>query len=281
MPRAVFKNVHDDIEGYERLAQFFSNLRKRNNETVSLEFADWFDASMCPPLACVLTLLRDLGHKFELGDCSSGIYNLLCKNHFFAEQSFPSATVIDAWDSTIAFKSFRPSQIEDFQKYIDEAFPRAYLPLMSEKLWRRMTDGFLELFANAEQHAEAKSVFVCGQFFPRKHRLKFTITDSGIGFQERISKSKNIKLSAPDSIDWCMESGNTTKTDDPGGVGLNIIKEFIKRNKGSFQVVSHRGYWMMYNYNVSKNEMALPFPGTALNITIRTDDPSSYRLSSE
>lgn len=281
MPKATFKNIHDDKEGYERLALLFSRLTTRTNESVSLEFAEWFEASMCSPLACVLTKLRDLGHEFRLGACSPKITELLCKNRFFAEQAFSTATVDDAWDSTIAFKSFHPSQIEDFQDYINENFPRYHLPTMTDRLWERMTDGFLELFNNADQHAEADRVFVCGQFFPHKNRLKFTITDTGIGFQQRIQKSLKLVMSSTEAINWGMEGGHTTKTDDPGGVGLNIIKEFIRQNRGSLQVVSHSGYWRMYNYNVREQELELPFPGTAINITIRTDDPCSYRLSSE
>ena len=281
MPRAIFNNIHDDADGYKRLAEFFSHLKTRETESVSLEFNEWFDASMCSPLACVLAHLRDLGHEFHLGDCNPSITELLCKNHFFAEQAFSSSTTFDTWGNTIAYKSFRPSQIEDFQKYIAENFPRDRLPTMTDKLWESVTDGFLELFANAEQHAEANTIFVCGQIFPRMHRLKFTITDTGIGFKERLYRSRKMDLSAPDSIEWCMKGGNTTKKNDPGGVGLNIIKDFIKKNGGSLQVVSHSGYWRMYNYAVQKHKLKDPFPGTAINITIRTNDPNSYHLSSE
>lgn len=277
----TFDNIHDDVTGYEQLAAFYTLLGNKADAQVSLDFCKWFDASMCSPLACALEHLRGRGHHFSLGICDPDIHDLLCKNFFFTEQAFSSTPRDDTWGSTISYQRFLPSQIEDFQDYIIENFPREYLPTMTEKLWERMTDGFLEIFANANQHAEADSVFVCGQYFPHKRRLKFTITDTGIGFQKRILKSRGLTLSPADAIEWGMKGGNTTKKNDPGGVGLNIIKEFIQRNRGIIQVVSHSGYWTMYNHAVKKQPLKTSFPGTAVHITIRTDDPCSYRLASE
>ena len=65
-----------------------------------------------------------------------------------------------------------------------------------------------------------------------------------------------------------------------GGIGLSLLTEFIKFNKGKFQIISGDGI-----YEVGEKEKAgfldFPFPGTIVNMEFRTDDSNSYRLSSE
>ena len=61
---------------------------------------------------------------------------------------------------------------------------------------------------------------------------------------------------------------------------MSLLTEFIKLNKGKFQIISDNGF-----YEVGEEEKAgfldAPFPGTIVNMEFRTDDSNSYRLSSE
>jgi hypothetical protein len=76
--------------------------------------------------------------------------------------------------------------------------------------------------------------------------------------------------------------GNTTKIGNiPGGLGLDIIFEFIKLNKGKIQIVSSDGYWEYRNGKTENKLFDKPFSGTIVNIEFNLDDKDSYRLTEE
>ena len=81
---------------------------------------------------------------------------------------------------------------------------------------------------------------------------------------------------------WATQGRNTTKRGPiPGGLGLKLLTEFIKLNEGCLQIVSDAGYWCLQKDQSHTARLALPFPGTAVSLEIRTDDTRSYILSSE
>ncbi len=63
---------------------------------------------------------------------------------------------------------------------------------------------FLEVFSNIHLHAHTKDpVFACGQYYPSKNLLKFTLVDLGVGFLEPISNfTKNQINEAEKAILW-------------------------------------------------------------------------------
>lgn len=124
-------------------------------------------------------------------------------------------------------------------------------------------------------------IYTCGQFFPKKHTIEFTITDTGIGFKNKINKRFNTHLSSTQAIKWALEDGNSTKYDIPGGIGLAIIKEFILKNGGKFQIISDDGFYQLEPQNEQTKLFNGFFPGTIVNLQINTNDTSSYCLKSE
>lgn len=84
------------------------------------------------------------------------------------------------------------------------------------------------------------------------------------------------------AIEWAITDGNTTKTGKyPDGLGLKLIKDFIRANNGKMQVVSGDGYNQLSATGVDIFAMENNFPGTCVNLEINTEDPNSYCLKSE
>lgn len=155
---------------------------------------------------------------------------------------------------------------------------------MTEALEKRFKQSLVEIFQNAAIHScSASGIFVCGQFYPNKHRLDFTIADAGIGIRENVRKYLQISdLNSCNAIKWALEDGNTTKTGaQPGELGLKLIKDFIRKNKGKLQIVSRLGFYEFGANTETFKEMRSDFPGTCLNIEINTNDTNSYCLRSE
>jgi hypothetical protein len=89
-------------------------------------------------------------------------------------------------------------------------------------------------------------------------------------------------MSAEEAISWATEGRNTTKRDSiPGGLGLKLLSEFIRLNGGRIQIISDTGYWCQDSSRISTSILTHPFPGTVVDLEIRTNDTNSYMLSSE
>lgn len=242
----------------------------------------WCDGNMCAPLGAVLYRAGRYLNDIALKDIPSSVEILLCKNGFLT--NYGRSHLTDIYGSTIQYQRFEPHEDRVFSYYLDEQFRNKAIPEMSIGLHKKFIEGLLEIFSNAVVHSETKmGIFVCGQYFHQQHRLDFTIADLGIGIRENLLDKIGLKLAADEAINWAVEGNNTTKRGRiPGGLGLKLLREFIKLNQGKMQMISDTGYWEQFPDG--RKEMALlpyRFPGTIVNIEINTADQNSYRLSPE
>jgi len=154
---------------------------------------------------------------------------------------------------------------------------------MTPGLRKKFQENIFEIFSNAVIHSQTKmGIYSCGQFFPRRHRLDFSIADLGIGIRGVLKQKAGLDYPAEQAIEWAMTGNNTTKTGSvPGGLGLKLLREFITLNRGRIQIVSDKGYWELKGDQVAFNNFMHPFPGTVVTIEINTADKKSYCLTSE
>jgi hypothetical protein len=71
------------------------------------------------------------------------------------------------------------------------------------------------------------------------------------------------------------------KRDRTGGLGLQLLMEFIRQNNGRLIIVSGAAYWQIARREISGCLLQVPFPGTSVTIEVDTADRSSYCLKSE
>ncbi len=157
------------------------------------------------------------------------------------------------------------------------------IPSMSMGLLKKFRESIFEIFSNAVLHSKTEQgIFSCGQFFPARHRLDFSVADLGIGMRQNIKESVGLELSPEAAIAWATEASNTTKCGPvPGGLGLKLLAEFIDLNGGRIQIVSDAGYWKRENGVTVAESLSHAFPGTVVNVEINTADTTSYALTSE
>ncbi len=75
-----------------------------------------------------------------------------------------------------------------------------------------------------------------------------------------------------DYIEWAMERGNTTLEIPNAGLGLFILRKFLKINQGSFQIISGNGYFgHISNENEEKRNLQNFLDGTLVNLRIIFD----------
>jgi anti-sigma regulatory factor (Ser/Thr protein kinase) len=276
--------IRSDCNGFDSIADIAVKTKDVWLDSVEFDLSScsFFEANMAAPLYAVIARLRNELNDVSIDNVPSGVSKILRKNKFLSVFNQPDLTDIN--QTTLPFKIFKLSSGDQFNDYLDTYMKGRGIPTMSDALTKRFRQSLFEIFLNAAIHSQSESgIFVCGQFYPQKHRLDFTIADAGVGIRENVRKyTKKAKLNSCKAIEWAMTEGNTTKTgNQPGGLGLKLIKNFIQMNGGKIQVVSRFGYYEFSASGESIRKMVSDFPGTCINIEINTEDTSSYCLKSE
>jgi len=286
MPSKTFSlpKIGSNYQGFVNLiglAEQFAELSYTRLD-IDMRSATWFEANMCASLGAILYKSSRNLNTIRFVNIPDRVGQILAKNGFLSNYGF--TRLRDTWSTTIQYTRFEQKDDRYFGSYIERHFKSKAIPKMSDPLRKKFWESIFEIFSNAVLHSETKlGIFACGQFFPRKNRLDFSIADLGIGIQKNLLKKRGLHLPPDQAINWAMEGRNTTKTGAiPGGLGLKLLREFIRLNKGHIQIVSNQGYWeQMPDGTVVMKTFSFPFPGTVVNIEINTADTNAYRLSSE
>ena len=275
-----FSNVRTSFDGYKQIAEFYNEFKDESDLKIFLSLDTWFGANMCSPLGSVMNKLESNGHSFHFDYIKPDIQKILCKNKFLGKYGFEKIT--DQNQTTIQFLILKPNQGQEFLTYIQtELLRRPELPKLSELLKKKMTESIFEIFQNAKTHSKSEEIITCGQFFPNKNTIEFSITDIGIGIKENVCNFFKRDVSAAKAIEWAIQSGHSTKNNITGGLGFAILREFTEKNQGKINIVSDSGFYEFEKGADIFKEIPCPFPGTTINMRFQTDDPTSYSLLEE
>lgn len=277
--------VASNIEGYKSLVGLYYQIKYSPDQEIILDFRQntWFEANLCAVLGAMLFSLEvEDGKKIGHVGLSSKLLDVLERNGYFPSHRLRNDP---RSETVISYKFFEPLDDEKFIWYIkNELLEKRDFPKHTSRLGKKINENIYELFENARTHGGCAYVYTCGQYFPSEtsKRLDITIVDMGNTIKGNVSRYLNREVSGKDAIDWAFVQGNTTKVGDiPGGLGLFIIFEFIKFNKGKIQVVSADGYWEYRHEKVVKHDLQQPFLGTIVNLEFNLDDDNLYYLVGE
>ncbi len=280
MNKFILKDINASFESYQQLIEFYKENESKYFKTIEISFEKWFGANMSSVLGGILDILSNNLNSIIIKDIPDNIQRIIQKNGFLAYYGYPKT--IDFNNTTIKYQKLKPNDGTFFNHYImNELLERSELPKMSNPLKKKIAESIYELFANAKMHSKTKFVYTCGQFFPQKKLIEITITDTGIGFKNKINSRFGRDLTAIQAIEWAISTGHTTKQGISGGIGLSILKEFIEKNNGKIQIVSDNGFYQFSSNGLVKKSFSLPFPGSIINVQFRTDDIFEYGLSDE
>jgi hypothetical protein len=65
----------------------------------------------------------------------------------------------------------------------------------------------------------------------------------------------------------------------PGGLGSQVLRDFIALNGGRLVVASNSGFWSQRASHVTRHQLTHSFPGTVVVLDVDTTDQSSYELA--
>jgi hypothetical protein len=139
-----------------------------------------------------------------------------------------------------------------------------------------------EIYANAFEHGHsAVGVITCGHHYPNYKELSLTVVDFGDGIPANVRNFLKKPISAADALRWAFARGNTTKRGGTSrGLGLDLLKEFVKLNDGRLEFYSHDGRALITRDSDEFADVPVSFRGTMATITFRCDD-LRYQFASE
>ncbi len=276
--------IRHDYKSFETLVCLYEQTKEHVLDSVLIDMkaTRWFDADMCAAFGAILYSLGNRLNEVNLIQIPQKVETILSKNGFLSH--YGREKIPDRWGTTIPYRRFDVQDDHYFADYIeDELIHRSEIPEMSHSLLKKFRESIFEIFSNAVLHSHTKlGIFSCGQFFPNRNRLDFTVADLGVTMLENIKNYTGTELSPEEAIIWATQEGHTTKGDNlPGGLGLKILYDFIHLNGGCLQIVSDAGYWQLKDSRVITKPLTYSFPGTVASIEINTADTAAYVLVSE
>lgn len=176
---------------------------------------------------------------------------------------------------------------EAFSDYVHQAWLGRGWVGMSGKLADHMTSSMSEAYLNAFEHADSPvGMHCCGQFFPGFKVLSLTMVDFGVGIPNRVRRFKKaelpgVHLAPAQCMEWAFQQGASTRLGEmSGGLGLDILRNFVTVNKGTLEFYSHEGRAFVEDGATQFSNCDDYFEGTMITLLLRCDD-RYYALGSE
>jgi hypothetical protein len=275
-------SINNSYESFQSLISLYEENKDKLFSEIHIEIWNFFAANMSAALGAILDTFTSNISNVQFDYISKSVETILLKNDFLTYYGRQRA--LDINNTTIKFQKLKPTDGKYFKNYVVDELIEGHmsnLPRMSNGVKERIVEAIYEIFVNAQIHSESKSIYTCGQFFPKINKIEFTIADTGIGFKNRINKRFNSNLNSMQAITWAVKDKSTTKEGISGGIGLALLKEFIEKNKGKMQIISNDGFYQFGCEGEILKQFQGEFPGTIVNLQFRTDDRSNYLLKSE
>ena len=236
--------------GYQKLMLFYTQASAYTDTVVNIHFnrLDWIDPNMTAIFQGVLFKLNKKNNLIFVAQLPPNHkLNILFSNGFFN----PKGYNVNYTGTAIRLKEFYKDQQDDFVNYVENDLLDHNGLTLSEDSKEIIIGSMIEIYSNFEIHSHSENpMFVCGQYYPKKGVLKFTIFDLGIGFLKPIQKKYEEIKTYCEAISWALIRGNTTKDlTIPGGCGLSDLKEDMLTNNGQLEIISGNAYKKCFNQN--------------------------------
>jgi hypothetical protein len=274
-----------DIYGFKFLTNFHNLTKKKKHFKIDFTKCQWIEANLCAILGASIHVNTLVGAKFTIVNLELKPYiKSTFLNNGFLEFIRNEKTRKNE-HSGVPFAKYDMKNEKEFEDYIYKyILSTQNIPKMSEGAKKKIFRSIFELYQNSVMHSGADQIYVCGQYYFRKGRLALTMVEFGNTFKSNVQGYKlNFSLyTGAECIEWAVESGNTTKKiNNAGGLGLDLIRDFLNMNQGKLQINSADGYWEEKKGVKFVRECDFNFPGSIVNIEFNLRDLNNYIAKEE
>lgn len=258
-----------------QVQKLFNNVDEQDLKVV-IDFSEltWINAELCPFLGNNIRSLQKRNFKVLFRNQRGNVEQVLNQNNFNNSLLRGNHHTEDKFDTSIPFIELQADSIENINFYIEnELFRKIDSEFnLSNDIRQQISDAIFEVADNTKTHSQSDQLIMCGQFYPKKGRLSFTICDDGIGIPENVNSIEQIYSNTEKRVDsrlinWATKSGNSTKISNiPRGLGLAGIMDSMKR-LGELTIISNNGFWKLTSSNsILLKSMEHEFQGTLIKL---------------
>lgn len=277
--------INDDPQDFDKIFEIWDQYRNEKAIEIDMSACTFIRQSGVAFLGGLITHVRLRGGsvQIKLNSLRPEIRNNLAQNGFLKAMGEDEGP----WDgNSIPYRHDNIPNPEEIILYLQNKWiGRGWLHV-SQRLSDAIVGIIWEIYANAFEHSNSLiGVFSCGQHYPRLNELTLTIIDFGIGipgsvraFLEKDGTGNNI--SDETALEMAFKSGFTTKPEKSRGIGLDLLKEFIQKNRGQLDVYSNSAHVKINDEEEIYGKIPAYFNGTAINIKLICDE-SYYYLGEE
>ena len=282
-------HLKTDEEGFTLLAQLHHQTAVKGRYVLDFSDVHWIEANLCAVLGAIVQQNRKNGSTFKFANWeekhflkhtlkNNGFLNILDERNKLNPN--PKRK-----NSGIPFRSFDLKDEDAVEEYIYKyVLLSEQVPEMTDGAKKKIYRSIFEIYQNSVIHSGAKEIFVCGQFYVNKKRMALTMVELGKTFKDNVCnyKEEHKDFTACNCIEWAVESGNSTKGNNtPGGLGIDLIRDFLVKNEGKLQICSSNGYWQEKKGVKFVESISSSFEGSIVNIEFNLFDKNSYFTEEE
>ncbi|KYG71762.1 hypothetical protein EV198_1976 [Roseivirga ehrenbergii] len=274
-----------DYLGFNFLSELHKFTSSKGKYKLDFQNVEWLEANLCAVLGAIIETNKAQGSDFEFINLNDRYIENTLRNNGFLNYIKQAHATPSKTHSGIPFRTFDLKDEEELEEYIYKYVLLAReVPNMSAGAKRKIFRSIFEVYQNSVMHSGANQVFVCGQFYKFKGRMALTMVEVGHTFKHNVTSHKPEYRSydGVKSIEWAVKSGNTTKpNNETGGLGLDLIRSFLKLNNGKLQIRSADGYWEEKKGVKFVSSCSSNFEGSIVNIEFNLRDTNEYYTPEE
>ena len=263
-------SIRTDFSGIQKLYGFYMEASKHINQTIFLDFykLNFLDGNLCALFLSMMYRLQINNNlKFSTDhEFIKNRFNVLARNGFIKLEE----AISDQQKSTVCLQHFHTDNLDEFLRYVEQdLMSHRGLNLKEEESYK-IIDSLIEIATNIEIHSNTNEpFFACGQYYPENGVLKFSMVDLGNGFLPAIEAKTIGQISTNfEAIEWALKNGNTTKMNEPGGLGLSDLRKYFANNNGHLQIVTGDAFWSSEfdGSRIKFQQFGAPCLGTMINL---------------
>ncbi len=212
------------------------------------------------------------------------VKNTMTQNGFAGAFGHPSSS----WSGeTIPYREDRTEDSAEILDYLTKHWLGRGWVHVSKNLRNAIVGKVWEIYANAFEHSQSGiGVFSCGMHLTTRNTRILSVVDFGQGIAANVrnylsSDPRATNVTAASCLKWAFQGGTTTRPNGiKRGMGLDLLKEFIRLNHGRLEVYSNDGYAIIDESGERYSNRGTSFEGTILHITLYCDE-QYYRFADE
>lgn len=274
----LIPTINDGPEDYVLLFDIWNEVKRYNNITFQFSNCKFLRPNAVAFLGGLARLIENRNGKvlFDWTTLTEEwLFTNLCQNGF--AKAF--GHISPSWEgNSIPYREDRNRNPNGIMDYLEHYWIGKGWVHVSSLLSDAIVGKVWEIYNNSFEHSETNiGIYSCGQHFKHHNELTLSVVDFGIGIPVKVRKflrtdDRTKLLTSAGCLKWAFQQGNTTKIDEPGGLGLDLLREFIYLNKGKLEIYSNDGYVIIDRDGEKYINTGIPFEGTVVNITLRCNE---------